>query len=105
MSDSQKAYRQILKATSLFSGVQFLNIVFAIIRSKVAAILIGPAGIGIIGVLNSTLDLISGFTKLGLDVSSVKELAFANQNKEVKKASEIISALNRILWFTGLAGT
>lgn len=105
MSDSQNAYRQVFKATSLFSGVQFVKIIAAILRSKFAAIFIGPVGIGILGVLNSTLNLISGITKLGLDTSSIKEIALANKEENKNKVSKLIYILRRLLWVTGVFGT
>ena len=76
MDTSKRSYRQILKTTSLFSGVQIASVLISIAKSKFAAVLIGPAGVGIVGVLNSTLNVISGITKFGLDVSAVKEIAF-----------------------------
>lgn len=100
----QNTYRQILKATSLFSGVQLLNILFSIIKSKFAAVLIGPAGMGILGLFNSTLNLASVVSKLGLDLSSVKEIAYAKQNFGVEKVDSIIYVLKKIIWISGLIG-
>jgi len=100
MSETHNSYRQILKSTSLFGGVQIVNIVISIIRSKFVAILVGPLGMGIAGLLNSTLNVVSEITKLGLDTSAVKEIALLNNDKE--KLHRIISALRRIIWFTGL---
>lgn len=99
MNENQNQYRQILKATSLFGGVQVLSVLISIIRSKIAAIFIGPAGLGIIGILNSTLNLIIGFTKLGLDVSAVKEISTVN-----KGVSRTIAVLKRLTWLTGILG-
>jgi len=100
---NKNSYRDILKTTSLFSGVQILGVFISIAKSKLAAILIGPAGIGIVGVLNSTLNVIIGFTKLGLDVSAVKEISVLKGQDEVKVV-KIISVLRRLCWITGLLG-
>ncbi len=99
MNNAQNSYKQILKATSLFSGVQFLSIIISIARSKFAAILIGPAGLGILGVLNATLDVILGFTKLGLDVSAVKEISASSTNK---KQQRTIAVLKKVSWMVGV---
>lgn len=104
MNESQNSYRQILRATSLFGGVQVLSILISIARSKFAAIFIGPAGIGIVGVLNSTLNLIIGFTKLGLDVSAVKEISAVNGDEYTNKVSRVINVLKRLTWLTGILG-
>lgn len=105
MSENQKSYRQVFKATSLFSGVQIIQIIAAILRSKFAAIFIGPVGIGILGVLNSTLNLITGISKLGLDTSSIKDIAIANKSEDQKQVSNVIYTLKRLLWITGIVGT
>jgi PST family polysaccharide transporter len=100
---NKDSYREILKTTSLFSGVQILGVLISITKSKLAAILIGPAGIGIVGVLNSTLNVIIGFSKLGLDVSAVKEIS-AFKEKNHQKTLKIINVLRRLCWITGLLG-
>jgi len=102
MIDNKKSYRNILKATSLFSGVQVLNVILSIAKSKLAAILIGPAGIGVVGVLNSTLNVIIGITKLGLDVSAVKEISTLKEQDA--KVVKTINVLKRLSWITGLLG-
>lgn len=61
MSD-KKSYQQILKTTSLFGGVQFFSILIAVIRTKLIAVFIGPSGMGIIALLNSTLGIISSIS-------------------------------------------
>jgi len=44
MSEQPNSYKQIVKATSLFGGVQVFNIIISIIRSKFIAVLLGPTG-------------------------------------------------------------
>lgn len=100
MSETQSSYRQVLKSTSLFGGVQVVNIVISIIRSKFVAILLGPMGMGIAGLLNSTINVVSELTKIGLDTSAVKEIAYF-KNKDEERLIIIINSLKRIVWFTG----
>lgn len=102
MSNDKAAYRQILKVTSIFGGIQFFNILIGIIRTKAIAIFIGPAGIGIISVLNSTIDLIVRITSCGIETSSVREIA-SNEEKP-KQLSRIVQIVNRISFITGFVG-
>lgn len=104
MEENQKSYIEIFKATSIFGSVQILNIIASLIRSKFAAILIGSVGIGVLGVLNSTIKLISGISKVGLDTSSIKEIAFAKKSKDQTRIDEITNTLRRILWIIGIIG-
>lgn len=101
MSETQSSYRQVLKTTSLFGGVQVVNILISIIRSKFIALFLGPIGMGIAGLLNATINVVSELTKLGLDTSAVKEIAFL-KNKDEQKLILIINSLKRIVWFTGV---
>lgn len=100
MSENKDSYRNVLKATSLFGGVQVVNILIAIIRSKFIALFIGPTGMGIASLLNSTLGLINGVTNLGLDRSAVRDISLAHKEEDEKSASRVVTILKRIVWFT-----
>lgn len=103
MSD-KKSYQQILKTTSLFGSVQFLSILISVIRTKLIAVFIGPAGMGIIALLNSTLGLISSISGLGIETSAVKNISENYKNEDLKSVSKIIQIVKRIVFFTGLFG-
>ena len=85
MSEEQSSYRQIMKATSIFGGVQVYNIIISVIRSKFIAVLLGPTGMGISGLLTSTTGLIGNITNLGLSTSAVKNVAAANASGDSKE--------------------
>ncbi len=104
MSKDTSSYRQILKATSIFGGVQVFKIITTLIRSKLIAILLGPTGMGIAGLLTSTTSLIGSLTNLGLRTAAVKDVAKANGSGDVNKLSQIVSVFKKIVWFTGLLG-
>jgi O-antigen/teichoic acid export membrane protein len=55
----------------LFRVVQVLNIIISV-RTKLIAVFIGPAGMGIISLLNSAINIISGVSGLGIETSAVK---------------------------------
>lgn len=103
MNEENLTYRKILKATSLFGSVQFLNIVIAVIRSKFTAVLLGPTGMGIVGLLTNTIGLIAGFTNFGLETSAIKNISQANNNNSKVLETEI-STLQKLVWYTGILG-
>ncbi|HEY5689369.1 MAG TPA: oligosaccharide flippase family protein [Yeosuana sp.] len=105
MESEKNSYRQIIKATSLFGGVQIFTILISIAKSKIAALLIGVSGFGIFGLLSSTLNLISGITRLGLDISSVKEIASANNDLDKDRISTLVNVTKRLTWVTGVVGS
>ena len=104
MKISNNPYRNILKATTLLGGVEALNIVMAVAKSKIAALLIGVAGIGVLGVLNATIQFVFSLTRCGLDFSLVKEVASAPNDLKNESISRLVGVSSRIVWFTGIIG-
>lgn len=105
MTEQQASYRQIMKATSLFGGVQMFQIIIQVAKSKIIAILLGTNGIGVIGLLNASIDLISRFTNFGLSVSGVKEIAEAEGKNDNIQISVTTTVIRRLVWITGSLGT
>src|SRR5664280_1337235 len=104
MSYEQSSYRKIMKATTLFGGVQVFNVLISIIRSKFIAVLLGTTGMGITGLLTSTTGLISALTNFGLATSAVKNVAAAYGTGNRTRIAIIITVLRRWVWVTGLLG-
>jgi len=93
-----------MKATSLFGGVQVFQILISIIRSKFVAILLGPEGMGIAGLLRSTIEIIGKLTNMGIRVSAVKNVALAASTYDEHKIATTVIVLRQLVWFTGLLG-
>ncbi len=104
MSDSKVSYRQVMKATSLFGGVQVFNIIVAVLRSKFIALWIGPSGYGIASLLNSTLNLINGITDFGLGTSAVKDISFNYDSENPNLVSRTVQIVKRLVWFSACFG-
>ena len=105
MSDQQKSYRQIMKATSLFGGLQVFQIIISVIRSKFVAVLLGPAGMGVVGLLYTTTVFITALTDFGLGRSAVKNISEANATQNEQRVATVITVLRKMIWVTGLLGT
>lgn len=104
MTENQSSYRQITKATTIFGGVQVFNIIISIIRSKFIAILLGPSGMGIMGLLTATINFISSLTNFGINISAVKDISAAFGSGDNKRIGVIVTVVKRIVWITGLIG-
>lgn len=98
------SYRSIAKANALFGSVQIYNILVGIIRSKMIAVLLGPEGMGIMGLFNSTLDLIRSATNMGLQTSAVREIALVSKASDMDKISQVSYVLSHLVWITGMLG-
>ncbi len=104
MSNPQSSYRQIIKATSIFGGTQVFNILIQLIRSKMIAILLGPAGMGFIGLLTSTISLVTSVTNFGLGTIAVRNISEANAIGEENGVKETLSVFRTLVWGTGFLG-
>lgn len=101
----QNSYRQIMKATSIFGGVQVFNIIISIIRSKIIALLLGPMGMGVLGLLTSTISFINQLTNLGLNTSAIKDLASAYSTGNETKLAVKVKVFRRVILITGIIGS
>lgn len=64
----------VLRAMSLFGGLQVVQILCSAIRMKLVAWLIGPAGMGLFGIFNNMVEMISQITGLGMRTSAVRDV-------------------------------
>ena len=105
MSDENKSsYRSIFKATSLFGGVQVYQILIQIIKSKFVAVLLGPAGVGIMGLYQSGLQLIQQLSSMGLSQSAVRDVSEANGSNDLQRIAKTVTVVRKLVWITGLLG-
>lgn len=84
-TDSRKreenSYRSILKGTSVFGGLQLFQIGVNLIRGKFVAMFLGPTGMGISALFNTSGQTIQQFSQLGLNFAVVKEAAAAKEDE------------------------
>lgn len=82
--EREDSYSHILKYTGIFGGVQGLNILMGIVRNKFAALFLGPAGMGLVSLFNSTVNLIVSATNFGIPTSGVKIIADYKHNPDAQ---------------------
>ena len=99
-----QSYRQILKSTSILGGSSAINIGLRIIRTKFLAVLLGPAGIGLLGVYTSIADMIGAVARMGIDSSGVRQIAEGTGNADEEKVGRTLYVLRRVAFFSGLLG-
>lgn len=94
--------KELLKATSIIGSSKIFTILLGVIQTKIVSILLGPLGVGILGLYKSNIELVRSITGFGLSFSAVKMIAGADQNEKI--ISEKIIVLKRWVIFTGLLG-
>lgn len=104
MSNDRNSYGNILKAIGLFGGVKVFQILVNIVKNKFVAVLLGPAGMGIVGLLTSTTSMISAFTGFGLGTSTVRDVSAAYSSGDKRKIGRTVAILRKLVWGTGVLG-
>lgn len=74
--------KNILKTMTLFGSVEGLNMLLGLLRAKLAAMLLGPAGIGLNAIYNEAREFIHTTTNLGMDQSGTREIAKAQEHQD-----------------------
>ena len=74
------------------------------VRIKAVAVLIGPDGIGLMGVYNAIINMISTIAAMGLGSSGVRQIAVAHGTGDQERVARTVTTLRRIVWLTGALG-
>ncbi len=99
------AYKRLLKVTTLFGSVQGLNILMNLIRAKLAAMLLGPAGIGLNSIYNETREFIHSTTNLGMDQSGTREIAKSTGAPDLEDSVTLTRSWIMLLAVFGMLAT
>lgn len=105
MSDNENTYSKIIKSTSIFGGVQLVNLFISVVKFKFLAILIGPAGYGILSLLNNTVDLVRQATGFSIETSGVKKISESKSAASDAAIAKNAAILIRLSLLSGIAGT
>ncbi len=60
------SYRTILRSSSIMGAASVANVVISLVRMKIVAILLGPAGIGLVGLLQHLMQAGASVAAMGL---------------------------------------
>lgn len=95
------SYRQILRSSSIIGGSSAINILVGLVRIKVVAVLLGPAGVGLVGLLQSLMTTASTIAALGFGTVGTRQIAEAAGRKD---EAAVAGARRALFWGTlGLA--
>lgn len=69
--------RQILRSSSIIGGASIINIFLGLVRQKAAALILGAAGVGLVGLLQSLLATVAAVASLGIGNAATRQVAEA----------------------------
>ncbi len=100
----KESYDQILKSSALIGGSSAINIAIGIIRTKAMAVLLGPAGFGLMGIYSSIIDLAQSIAGMGINSSGVRQIAAANGSEDTNRIARTVFILRRASIVLGIVG-
>ena len=103
-STETHTYSRILKSSALIGGSSAVNIAIGIVRTKVVALLLGPAGFGLMGLYGSIADLALSIAGMGINSSGVRQIAEAVGSGETERIARTVVVLRRTSVILGIAG-
>lgn len=103
-NDSEKSYSHILKYTGIFGGVQGLNIIISLVRNKIVAALLGPSGMGLVALFNSTVNFVSQATNLGISFSAVRHVSEYFDSGDEERIAHFVKVVRTWSLLTALVG-
>lgn len=102
--EQDASYSHILKYTGVFGGVQGLNIIVSLVRTKLIALLLGPSGMGLASLFNTTVGFVSQATNFGIPMSAVKHLSLLYKEQDEAQMARYIKIIRAWSLTTALLG-
>lgn len=91
-------FARILRSSALMGGAQAVTLAMAFLRSKLIAVLIGPSGIGLMGVFSTFNGNVATIAGWGLATSAVRTVAGAADADRPQKAAAVRILGRRLAW-------
>ncbi|MES2990208.1 MAG: O-antigen translocase [Pseudomonadota bacterium] len=102
--DAGNSYRQILRSSAIIGGSSIANMAIGLVRTKVMAMMLGPAGLGLMGALNAVSDLARTLAELGINNSGVRQIAESVGTGDNRQIARTVIVLRRVAVVLGLLG-
>ena len=75
---SASSYRTILRSSSIIGGAQAIKIAVGLVKMKVVAVLLGPAGVGLVGLYMNLMQTAATIAALGIGNTGTRQIALAH---------------------------
>jgi PST family polysaccharide transporter len=96
-------FARILRSSALMGGAQVITLAAGFVRTKIVAILIGPSGVGLVGVLTAFNGNLAALAGWGLGTSGVRTISGASDEEKAGKIASVRSLGTLLSWLGLLA--
>ncbi len=91
------SYKSLLKANGLFGAMELMRLSIRFGINKIASFYLGVSGIGLLGLIENTIQLIGSFTQLGITFTGVRAISAVEKNERK-------NSINKVVLFSTLTG-
>lgn len=102
LSEGGASYRQILKNSSIVGGASIFLVLLGMLRNKALAALLGPAGVGLAGLLASLMATISTVGSFGLGQVGTRQIAEAKARGDESTLATVRWVVSAGTWTLGI---
>jgi len=95
VADTSGSFRGIFKASAMIGSSALINAGLGALRAKTLALLLGPAGVGLMGGFSVILELALSISQLGLNQSGVRQIAEAASSGNERRLALTALVLRR----------
>jgi enterobacterial common antigen flippase len=98
------SYRQIFKSTAIVGGAKVITLGVGLLQNKVLTLVLGPAGYGVVGQLQTLIDFVGSVAGLGLGSAGVRQIAEAAAANQEHRLASTAKTLRIAAVATGVLG-
>lgn len=104
VAPGNQSYRDILKSSAMVGASAAFNVGIGIVRTTAMAVLLGPAGYGLMGAFVLVTDLARSVAQMGLNASGVRQIADSVASNDTNRVARTVSVLQWTSLVCGFAG-
>lgn len=101
-----KSHRHIFRSSAVVGSASIVNIILSIVKVKILAVLLGPGGIGLLGLYQNILGFTVNLAGCGLGSSGVRQVAIAQGDEtlltNVRRTLIVANAMLGLVTLTAL---
>ncbi len=103
-SSGGSTYTQILRTSAVIGGSSVISMAIGMVRTKAMAVMLGPAGFGLMGAFTTIADLARTLAELGINNSGVRQIAQSTGSGDLQRVARTVTVLRRTAVVLGILG-
>lgn len=95
---------EILRSSALVGGASALAAMIGLLRVKAIALMLGPAGVGLLGAFTAIAELSRSLAGMGINSSGVRQIADSAGSGDAQRLARTVAVLRRTALVLGVLG-